>query len=81
MPFSAGPNNYTKDNPAVKFSCFQKDKDGNLAVNKTTGLLTPCPIDTGDNAWMLTSGSACFDDDSWLVWQFSIAVFQDKRMQ
>ena len=53
--FAAGPNNYTKDNPAVKFSCFQKDKDGNLAVNKTTGLLTPCPIDTGDNAWMLTS--------------------------
>ncbi len=55
--FAAGPNNYTKDNPAVKFSCFQKDKDGNLAVNKTTGLLTPCPIDTGDNAWMLTSAA------------------------
>ena len=27
--FAAGPNNYTKDNPAVKFSCFEKDKDGN----------------------------------------------------
>jgi Amt family ammonium transporter len=50
-------NNYTKNDFAVKFSCFEKDDKGNLIVNKTTGLLTPCKIDTGDNAWMLTSSA------------------------
>ena len=50
-------NNYTKDDYAAKFSCFEKDDKDNLIVNKTTGLLTPCKIDTGDNAWMLTSSA------------------------
>src|SRR5919202_6410132 len=50
-------NNYTKDDYAAKFSCFEKDDKDNLIVNKTTGLLTPCKIDTGDNAWMLISSA------------------------
>ncbi|MFL6406063.1 MAG: hypothetical protein ACJ71F_03205, partial [Nitrososphaeraceae archaeon] len=41
-------NNYTKNDYAAKFSCFEKDDQDNLIVNKTTGLLTPCKIDTGD---------------------------------
>jgi Amt family ammonium transporter len=49
--------NYTKNDPAAKFSCFQKDAKGNPIVNKTNGLLIPCPIDSGDNAWMLTSAA------------------------
>ncbi|MGA8912540.1 MAG: ammonium transporter, partial [Nitrososphaeraceae archaeon] len=52
-----GPNNYTKNDPAAKWNCFEKDSNGNLIVNKTTGYLEPCPIDTGDNAWMLTSAA------------------------
>src|ERR1051325_3306922 len=38
-------NNYTKNDFAVKFSCFEKDDKGDLIVNKTTGLLTPCKIE------------------------------------
>src|SRR4026208_1133700 len=51
------PNNYTINSPGVKWSCFNKDSNGNPLVNKTTGYLEPCPIDTGDNAWMLTSSA------------------------
>ena len=54
---AAGPNNYTINDPGVKWSCWEKDSNGNLLVNKTTGYLTACPIDTGDNAWMLTSAA------------------------
>jgi Amt family ammonium transporter len=50
-------NNYTKNDYAAKFSCFEKDDKDNLVVNKTTGFLTPCAIDTGDNAWMLASAA------------------------
>ena len=64
---AAGPNNYTKSDPAAKWSCFKKDDKGNLLVNKTTGLLTPCPIDTGDNAWMLTSSALVLMTDSWWI--------------
>src|SRR5919202_6908456 len=50
-------NNYTKNDPAANFSCFEKDDKGNLIVNKTTGFLKPCAIDPGDNAWMLASAA------------------------
>ncbi|MFL6403985.1 MAG: hypothetical protein ACJ71M_10965, partial [Nitrososphaeraceae archaeon] len=50
-------NNYTKNDYAAKFSCFEKDDQDNLIVNKTTGFLTPCAIDTGDNAWMMASAA------------------------
>ena len=53
----AGPNNYTINNPGVKWSCWEKGSNGNPLVNKTTGYLTACPIDTGDNAWMLASAT------------------------
>ena len=47
---------YTEDDPAVKYQCFEKNKDG--SYNKTAeGNLIPCPIDHGDNAWMLTSSA------------------------
>ena len=55
--------NYTKTDPAVKFSCFQKD-NGTLIVDKD-GMVMPCPIDSGDNAWMLTSSALVTNDDSW----------------
>ena len=53
----AGPNNYTINDPGVKWSCWEKGSNGNPLVNKTTGYLTACPIDTGDNAWMLASAA------------------------
>ena len=47
---------YTEDDPAVKYQCFEQNKDG--SYNKTAeGNLIPCPIDHGDNAWMLTSSA------------------------
>jgi ammonium transporter, Amt family len=59
-------NAYTQNDPAVKFSCFKHqgvssdNPNGNktqpLLVDKD-GNLTPCDIDTGDNAWMLTSSA------------------------
>src|SRR6476620_7522691 len=60
--FSAGLSNnafamnYTKTDPAVKFSCFQKDDNKTLIVDKD-GMVMPCPIDSGDNAWMLTASA------------------------
>src|ERR671916_2480211 len=47
---------YTEDDPAVKYHCFEQNEDG--SYNKTAeGDLIPCPIDHGDNAWMLTSAA------------------------
>src|SRR5918994_790818 len=47
---------YTEDDPAVKYSCFEQNEDG--IYNKTAEWdLIPCPIDHGDNAWMLTSSA------------------------
>src|ERR687890_2921874 len=47
---------YTEDDPAVKYQCFEQNEDG--SYNKTAeGDLIPCPIDHGDNAWMLTSAA------------------------
>src|SRR6476469_1247180 len=60
--FSAGLSNnafamnYTKTDPAVKFRCFQKDDNKTLIVDKD-GMVMPCPIDSGDNAWMLTASA------------------------
>src|ERR671914_2506047 len=47
---------YTEDDPAVKYHCFEQNEDG--SYNKTAeGDLIPCEIDSGDNAWMLTSSA------------------------
>src|SRR5215208_2799988 len=47
---------YTEDDPAVKYHCFEQNEDG--SYNKTAeGDLIPCPIDHGDNAWMLTASA------------------------
>jgi Amt family ammonium transporter len=47
---------YTEDDPAVKYQCFEQNEDG--SYNKTAeGDLIPCPIDHGDNAWMMTSAA------------------------
>ncbi|HYZ66066.1 MAG TPA: ammonium transporter, partial [Nitrososphaeraceae archaeon] len=47
---------YREGEPAVKYHCFEQNEDG--SYNKTAeGYLIPCPIDHGDNAWMLTSSA------------------------
>jgi hypothetical protein len=47
---------YKPDDPAAKYHCFATDANG--AYNLTAeGDLIPCEIDTGDNAWMLTSSA------------------------
>src|SRR5512133_1096244 len=57
---------YTQSDPAVKFSCFKHQgvSSDNPNGNKTQPLLvekdgtvTPCDIDNGDNAWMLTASA------------------------
>src|ERR1043166_6541507 len=53
---------YKPGDPAEKFSCFATDKDGGYnsslpAYVDSDGNLVPCPINTGDNAWMLTSAA------------------------
>jgi Amt family ammonium transporter len=51
-----GPTDYKEGEPAVKYHCFEQNEDG--SYNKTAdGSLIPCPIDHGDNAWMLTSSA------------------------
>ena len=57
---------YTQNDPAVKFSCFKHQgvssdsPNGNktqpLLVDKD-GNVTPCDINNGDNAWMLTASA------------------------
>ncbi|MCI0561229.1 MAG: ammonium transporter, partial [Nitrososphaera sp.] len=56
--FSGTALAYAPDDPAVKYHCFlDEDEDGNLDIDPETGELIPCPIDSGDNAWMLTSSA------------------------
>ena len=47
---------YKPDDPAVKYHCFATDADGKYNLT-AEGDLIPCPIDHGDNAWMLTSSA------------------------
>ena len=55
-PDSTNATDYREDEPAVKYHCFEQNEDG--TYNKTNeGYLIPCPIDHGDNAWMLTSSA------------------------
>ncbi|HEX6561448.1 MAG TPA: hypothetical protein VF016_05410, partial [Nitrososphaera sp.] len=47
---------YKENDPAVPFHCWQTNEDKTL--KKTAdGDLIPCEINTGDNAWMLTSSA------------------------
>src|SRR5213593_1121968 len=60
--FSGTAFAYTVDDPAVKYSCFQTNDDKSYkfqtdADGKPTDQLVPCPIDSGDNAWMMTSSA------------------------
>src|SRR3712207_664382 len=52
---------YTADDPAAVYSCFETNEDGSYVTqtNNETGQaeLVPCPIDTGDHAWMLTASA------------------------
>jgi ammonium transporter, Amt family len=52
---------YTEDDPAVVYSCFETNEDETYVTqtdNETGEVsLVPCPIDHGDNAWMLTSAA------------------------
>lgn len=54
--FTGNASAYTADDPAVNYHCFEADEGGNLIVGED-GNLTPCPIDTGDTAWMLTASA------------------------
>ncbi|HSF28653.1 MAG TPA: ammonium transporter [Nitrosopumilaceae archaeon] len=54
--FSGSALAYTADDPAVKYHCFEVDESENLVVDED-GNLVPCPIDTGDTAWMLTASA------------------------
>jgi ammonium transporter, Amt family len=47
---------YKPDDPAAKYHCFAADANGNYNLT-AEGDLIPCEIDTGDNAWMLTSSA------------------------
>src|ERR671922_3043981 len=56
LPESTNATDYREGEPAVKYHCFEQNEDG--TYNKTAeGYLIPCPIDHGDNAWMLTSSA------------------------
>ena len=59
--FSGTAFAYTEDDPAVVYSCFETNEDGTYVTqtdNETGEVsLVPCPIDHGDNAWMLTSSA------------------------
>src|SRR5918995_525390 len=51
---------YTEDDPAVVYSCFETNEDGTYVTEtdeEGNVNLVPCPIDHGDNAWMLTSSA------------------------
>jgi Amt family ammonium transporter len=62
---------YTEDDPAVKYHCFEQNEDG--SYNKTAeGDLIPCPIDHGDNAWMLTSAALVFITAGIIAVQFTL---------
>ncbi|MGI0011378.1 MAG: hypothetical protein ACREAE_08260, partial [Nitrosopumilaceae archaeon] len=56
ISFSGNASAYTADDPAVKYHCFEKDEGGNHIVGED-GNLVPCRLDTGDNAWMMTSSA------------------------
>lgn len=47
---------YKPDDPAAKYHCFATDANGNYNLT-AEGDLIPCEIDSGDNAWMLTSSA------------------------
>src|SRR4029079_2307203 len=58
----SGAASYKLGDPAVKYHCFATDADGGYnsslpAFVTPEGDLIPCPIDHGDNAWMLTSAA------------------------
>src|ERR671918_3048737 len=59
--FSGTAFAYTEGDPAVVYSCFETNDDGTYVTqtdNETGEVsLIPCPIDHGDNAWMLTSSA------------------------
>lgn len=44
------------DDPAVQYHSWQTDEDGNFLLDED-GALIAAEIDTGDNAWMLTSSA------------------------
>src|SRR5919109_4344237 len=48
-------NNYTINDPAVKYHCFETYDNGTYKIE--AGHLVPCPIDSGDNAWMMASAA------------------------
>jgi Amt family ammonium transporter len=54
--FSGSALAYTADDPAVKYHCFEVDEAENLVLDED-GNLVPCPLDTGDTAWMLTASA------------------------
>src|SRR5579884_3804915 len=52
----------TANDPDAKYNCYQVDDKGQFkhqtdANGKPTDQLVPCDINTGDNAWMLTSAA------------------------
>ena len=49
-------NNYTANDPAAKYHCWATDANGKYNLT-AEGNLIPCEIDSGDNAWMLTSSA------------------------
>jgi Amt family ammonium transporter len=58
--FSGTAFAYTEDDPAVVYSCFETNEDGTYVTEtdeEGNVNLVPCPIDHGDNAWMLTSSA------------------------
>ncbi len=53
---------YTESDPETIFHCFQTNEDGSMMFatddeGNPTDQLVPCEIDSGDNAWMLTSSA------------------------
>src|SRR5262245_16585157 len=51
-----GASAYKPGDPGVIYHCFEQDSAGNYNLT-AEGDLIPCPIDHGDNAWMLTSSA------------------------
>ncbi len=56
LPESEAPTDYRVNESAVKYHCFEQNEDGSYNLTEE-GYLIPCPIDTGDNSWMLTSSA------------------------
>jgi Amt family ammonium transporter len=52
----ASAQQYTAETPGIQFGCFQTDEATGEYLN-ATGDLIPCEINSGDNAWMLTSSA------------------------